>query len=274
MAATIASAVVLQRLAPGAPKWLFPTFHGVTWIAGVALVTWLVRVKINKATWSGMALPWPQVGRLAFGFAIGGALLWLSFVAQRQLGWVRISRVDALSVTGPRIALALVPSLGVGFAEELAFRGYLFQTLRERMPAWAAAGLSAVIFAAYHLTLGGFGPGFVATVICLALVFTVLRIATGSLWFPIGVHAAWDWTQTYAVGLANVGQPGHDPALLKISQSGPTLWVGRAPAIEGGLLYVIIALGAPAMTLAYAAQSGRAPRWTKRLNKQGNTLGE
>ena len=68
---------------------------------------------------------------------------------------------------------------GVGFAEELAFRGYLFQTLRERMPAWAAAGLSAVIFVAYHLTLGGFGPGFVATVICLALTIGMISTDLG-----------------------------------------------------------------------------------------------
>ena len=44
LAATIASAMALHRLAPGAPKWLFPVSHGVLWIAGVLLVTWLVRV--------------------------------------------------------------------------------------------------------------------------------------------------------------------------------------------------------------------------------------
>ena len=210
---------------------------------------------------------------MALGFALGGVVLWLAFVVQHELGWVRILRIDSLSAAGPRIALALIPSIAVGFSEELAFRGFVFQTLAERMPVWAAAGWSAAIFAVYHLTLGGFGPGFVATVVCLALVFTVLRIATGSLWLPIGLHAAWDWTQTYLIGLATVGQPGHDPALVKVSQSGPSFWVGQAPAIEGGLLYAIIAIGALAAALAYAAQRGHAPRWTRRLNECGDTLG-
>src|ERR1700722_19430493 len=49
LAATIASAMALHRLAPGAPKWLFPVSHGVLWIAGVLLVTWLVRVRLNRA---------------------------------------------------------------------------------------------------------------------------------------------------------------------------------------------------------------------------------
>jgi hypothetical protein len=180
--------------------------------------------------------------------------------------------VDRLSSAAPRIAAALLPSLGVGIAEELAFRGYIFQTLGERMPVWAAAGLSAAIFAAFHLTLGGFGPEFVATVICLALAFTILRIATGSLWFPIGFHAARDWTQTYLVGVANVGQAGHDPALVRVTQTGPAFWVGQAPAIEGGLLYAIIILPVFAMALAYAAWRGRLPAWTQRLDQDGDAL--
>ncbi len=271
--ATIAAGVAVHHVAPGAPKWLFPIFHGATWIAGVALVTWLVRVKINKADRRGMALPPPQVGRLALGLALGGLVLWLAFVVQHELGWVRILRIDSLTEAGPRIALALFPSLTVGFSEELAFRGFVFQTLAERMPVWAAAGLSTAIFAANHLTLGGFGPGVVATVVCLARVFTVLRIVTGSLWLPIGLHAARDWTQTYPTGLANVGQSGHDPALVKVSQSGPSFWVGQAPAIEGGVLYAIIAIGALAAALAYNVQRGHAPGWTRRLNEYGDTLG-
>ena len=56
----------------------------------------------------------------------------------------------------------------MGLAEELGFRGYVLQTLGERMPLWAAAGLSAAIFALYHLTLGGCGPGFAIVAICFA----------------------------------------------------------------------------------------------------------
>lgn len=72
------------------------------------------------------------------------------FAFQYKLGWVKILRVAALSTAGPQIVLALLPSLGVGFCEELAFRGYIFQTLNERMPLWVAAGVSAILFAAYH----------------------------------------------------------------------------------------------------------------------------
>ena len=273
LAATIASAMALHRLAPGAPKWLFPVSHGVLWIAGVLLVTWLVRVKLNGAPWAGMALPAPQLGPLALGFAAGATLLIVVFAVQHQLGWLNVAGVAPLSTAGPKLALALAPSLGVGLAEELGFRGYVLQTLGERMPLWAAAGLSATIFALYHLTLGGFGPGFAMVAICFALTFTILRFATGSLWFPIGFHAAWDWVQVYLIGVANVGQSGHDPALVKVSQSGPGLWVGQAPAIEGGLIYSIAILGALAAAAGYAAWRGRRPPWTRRLDGDGHGVG-
>jgi uncharacterized protein len=272
-AVTIVSALALHRLAPGAPKWMFPVFHGVVWIAGVVLVTWLVRVKLNRAAWAGMALPAPQVGPLALGFAAGATLLLLVFAVQHQLGWLKVTGISPISTATPRLALALLPSLGVGVAEELAFRGYVFQTLGERMPVWAAAGLSAVIFAMYHWSLGGFGPAFAIVVVCFALTYTVVRLATGSLWFAIGFHAAWDWVQVYLIGVANVGQPGHDPALVRVSQSGSGLWVGHAPAIEGGLIYSLAILSALAAALAYAAVRGRLPHWARRLDTDGRVLG-
>ena len=40
---------------------------GVAAIGGMTLVTWLVRVKLNKERWAGMALPSPQIARLFFG---------------------------------------------------------------------------------------------------------------------------------------------------------------------------------------------------------------
>ena len=274
LAATLFAAFALHWVAPGAPKWSFLVSHGVLWIAGVLIVTWLMRTKINRAPWAGMALAAPQLGRLLLGFVTGTSLLLSVFAVQHGLGWLRVSAIETLSAAGPRIAAALLPSLGVGFCEELAFRGYILQTLGERMPFWAAALFTALIFAMFHLTLGGFGPGFIVTVACLSLVFTLLRVATGSLWFPIGFHAAWDWVQTYLVGAANIGaRPEHDPALVHVTQSGPMLWVGQAPSIEGGLIYAIAVLGALGVACAYSVARGRLPLWALPLQPDGSQQG-
>jgi CAAX protease family protein len=275
LAATFFAALALHWVAPGAPKWAFLVSHGVLWIAGVVLVTWLIRTKVNRVPWAGMALPAPQLGRLVLGFAIGASLLLAIFALQYALGWLQVSAVDALSTAAPRIAAALLPSLGVGICEELAFRGFILQTLGERMPLWAATLLTALIFAMFHLTLGGFGPGFVVTVACLSLTFTLLRFATGSLWLPIGFHAAWDWTQTYLVGAANVGAPaGHDPALVRVIQNGSRLWVGQAPSIEGGMIYALVVAMTVVAAYAYLAARGRRRlQWSRPLLPDGSQEG-
>jgi ABC-2 type transport system permease protein/sodium transport system permease protein len=49
------------------------------------------------------------------------------------------------------LAFAVVPAV----CEELFFRGYLLAALRPRMNAWAAVGLSSLIFGVFHACVGG-----------------------------------------------------------------------------------------------------------------------
>ena len=246
-----------------------PLFHGISWIAGVFLITWLVRVKVNKASWSGMALPEPQWLRLLLGAVAGFSIIVVVSAIEYQLGWLHFVGIDTSLHRGLSktlwMVLALSPSLAVGFAEELAFRGYIFRTLGERMPVWAAALLMSVLFAVLHFSLGGFNVAFVVSVIVVSLMFLALRFASGSLWFPVGFHGAWDWTQTYFVGLATTGTQGYDPALIQVRQSGPSFWVGDQQAIESGLLFILIALCLLVLALVYVSVFGKSPPWTKRL---------
>ena len=263
------SALGGQRLGQVVWPGISPLFHGIAWIAGVLLITWLVRVKANKASWSGMGVPGPQLLRLLLGAVAGFAVILIASGIEYRLGWLHLLRIDTGLHRGLRktvwMVLELAPSLAVGFAEELAFRGYIFQTLGERMPVWAASLSMSVIFAAIHFTLGGFNGAFVVSVTVVSLMFLSLRFATGSLWFPIGFHGAWDWTQTHFVGLSTTGMRGYDPALVQIRQSGPSFWVGDQQAIESGLLFILIALGLLALALSYAAVVGKSPPWMQRL---------
>jgi membrane protease YdiL (CAAX protease family) len=70
------------------------------------------------------------------------------------------------------------------FAEELLFRGVVFAGLVQRMPLWAAAVLSGIIFGAAHGDPWGFVP--------LAIVGTGLALLyyrTRSLWPNVLAHA-------------------------------------------------------------------------------------
>ena len=245
-----------------------PIFHGITWIAGVFLVTWLIRVKANRRAWAPIGLPRPQLLRLVLGALAGLSLILLASLLEYKLGWLHVTTVDTSlhrGVSKPLwMVLALLPSLAVGFSEELAFRGYVFETLAERLPVWVAALLMSVVFALAHFSLSGFNVAFVVAVTVMSLVFLSLRFAAGSLWFAIGFHGAWDWTQTYLVGLATTGT-GNDPALVQIRQTGPSFWVGNQQATEGGVLFLLIEISVLILALAYAASIDRLPPWTQRL---------
>jgi uncharacterized protein len=100
---------------------------------------------------------------------------------------------------------------------------------------WEAAWLTSTFFGYIHT----FNPGetwigiFAAAAI--GFIFCVSVRLTGSAWWAIGFHAAWDWTQTFFYGTADSGlQPkGH---YLSTNPAGSVLWSGGSDGPEGSLL--------------------------------------
>jgi membrane protease YdiL (CAAX protease family) len=94
----------------------------------------------------------------------------------------------------------------VGVAEGFAFSGYSLFALTRGLGFWPAAALLGVLFGSVHLASnpGENWLGSVSLVIVgLLLAFTLRR--TGSLWFAIGIHAAWDWGQSFLYGVPDSG---------------------------------------------------------------------
>jgi membrane protease YdiL (CAAX protease family) len=237
---------------------IYMTWQAVAGISGILLLTWVARVKVEHKPWSGMALPRLQLAKLLLGCAAGLVGILILALIEGACGWVRVAEVQTVWTALP---LGLVISIGVGVTEELTVRGYILQTLGEALPLWLAALLSSIVFAVLHFMLAGFNGLFVASDILMALSFIALRFATGSLWFPIGFHAMWDWAQVFFIGLANSALPaGHDPALIRVQQSGPVLWVGGAETPEGGLLVLAMAIVSLAALCIQLSGKGILPR--------------
>ena len=87
-------------------------------------------------------------------------------------------------------------------AEELWYRGYLLQTIWKGLGFWPAAILLSILFASdhYFFKIGENLYDIVSLVeiqparVCR----TVLK--TGSLWFGVGMHSAFDFTQLFVIG--------------------------------------------------------------------------
>jgi hypothetical protein len=102
---------------------------------------------------------------------------------------------------------------------------------------WQAAWVTSTLFGFIHTSNGGENWIGIFAAALIGFVFCVSVWGTGSAWWAIGCHAAWDWAETFFYGTADSGmQPqGH---YLTTSPVGNALWSGGADGPEGSLLVI------------------------------------
>lgn len=145
--------------------------------------------------------------------------------------------------------------LFVGLLEEFLFRGYVQFTLARGIAGivrsisprnpdahligfWVAAlMLSGGVFAYTHTSNQGETLTGILAVACAGAVFAFSLWRTGSLWWGIGFHAAWDWAQSYLYGTPDSGGliQGH---LLLTHPTGSKLLSGGTDGPEGSILVI------------------------------------
>ncbi len=117
----------------------------------------------------------------------------------------------------------------------------LHQKAAPRSAFWQAAWVTSTFFGFYHTSnngenwIGIFAAAFIGFVFCLSV-----RL-TGSAWWAIGCHAAWDWAETFFYGAADSGLQGQGH-FLSASPAGNPLWSGGADGPEGSLLVLGVIL--------------------------------
>jgi membrane protease YdiL (CAAX protease family) len=106
---------------------------------------------------------------------------------------------------------------------------------------WQAAWVTSTLFGFIHTNNNGENWIGIFAAALIGFVFCVSVWATGSAWWAIGCHAAWDWGETYFYGAADSGNVavGH---YLTATPSGATLWSGGTDGPEGSLLVVPVVL--------------------------------
>ena len=152
-----------------------------------------------------------------------------------------------------RISNALLLSLGVGLAEELIFRAWLWRELNERMNPAAALLIQALVFSLVHTRFNlGIGPmlGLLIGLFLLGLALALQRrLDGGSLWGCIGLHGG-------LVGGWFLIQSG----LVQLSPDAPAWLVGPgglSPNPLGGLVGIGGLLMLLAVQLTAVARAAR-----------------
>jgi uncharacterized protein len=174
------------------------------------------------------------------GLASGIGLLALLLLAMRLGSATEIEgATGGLSAAARDAALYALMMLGIGYAEESFSRGYALVSLSQSLSFWPAATLTGLVFGLMHAANGGETPMGVASAALFGIVLAYSYRRTGSLWFAVGVHAGWDYAESFVFGVPNSGVtlPGY---LLQARFDGLAWLTGGSAGPEGSVLILAV----------------------------------
>jgi membrane protease YdiL (CAAX protease family) len=208
---------------------------GAALIAGYVCARWLE------------GLPWRSLGlwfharwlrHFLVGSAVGVASLALAAGIAAAGGGLRFSfsgRAVVFSVIQTLFFTAIL-FVVAALAEEAAFRGYPLQTMARANLAALGAIITSVWFAAGHFLNPNFEYGLpLVNLILAGFWFSVAFLRARSLWFPLGIHWAWNWALGSVFGLPVSGTRLVPHPLMEGRDLGPSWLTGGDFGIEGGV---------------------------------------
>jgi hypothetical protein len=251
---------------PALRAWSAAQPHGVITalsqieFTGLELIILLIGVilvsRVERRTFRDYGLSQTKTAgrRFALGFIFGFGM------ASALVGLIALDggyAIRGLAISGGEIASnAVLYGCGfliVGFFEEFAFRGYMQATLQRGIGFWPAAIILSLLFGAIHLPnlKGAWFGAVVAATFGLVAAFSLKR--TDTLWFIIGLHAAFDWSNTFfysspITGLTARGQ------LFNANLHGPD-WLtgGAAGPVESVMALIVMMLAGVLIHLTFPA---------------------
>ena len=199
------------------------------------------------------ALPWRSLGLilhqgwfrdLVIGSVIGFVSLALAVgIAAAGNGLTfAVNDASVLSLGRSMIGSAAI-LIVAALAEEAIFRGYPLQTMVRAQLASLGVVLTSVAFAFAHL--GNPNVALVGTVtntVLAGIWFAVGYLRTRSLWFPLGLHWAWNWALGWFFGIPVSGATLFAHPVLKATDQGPAWLTGGSYGIEGGVAATVALL--------------------------------
>jgi len=197
--------------------------------------------------------------RLVSGFFWGFVAISVVVLILHRLGYLSLDGRTLAAIPALRYAVAWAAVfLCVGFCEEALFRGYAQFTMARGIGFWWGAILLCVPFGLMHVSNAGESPLGLAGAAAVGLLFCLSLWYTGSLWWAVGFHAAWDWGQSYFYGTADSGliAQGH---LFGEHPLGPVRWSGGVTGPEGSIIVLPLLVVIAALMTAWWSKRGDKP---------------
>jgi membrane protease YdiL (CAAX protease family) len=194
---------------------------------------------------------------------VGGTVIFSIAVAiAGALGIYRIVGVGSLNGL---LGALIVPTIGAAVTEEMLFRGILFRWLEQFGGSWAALLLTSAFFGAAHLNNPNASWIAAAGIAVEAgVMLGAAYMLTRSLWLPMGLHGAWNFTQgeIYDIPVSGTKADGMVDAQL----SGAPLLTGNGFGLEASVIAITVATAFGLWLLWLAIRKGQlvSPMWVRR----------
>ncbi len=217
--------------------------------AGLALmphVQWAALLAVVAATAATIRI-WER-GRwnLGIGVAAGVAIREAAFGILFAAALITVCDVLIVFTTDIRQARAGgLPSwdlvalfVPAALHEELAFRGYVYQKLRQWSRGLAVA-VTSIVFAVLHSGNAGASPLAIVNILIAGVLLALAYERYRRLWFPIGIHFAWNVMSGPVLGFPVSGFVPRD-SVLRVAGSGPELVTGGTFGIEASIWMTVM----------------------------------
>jgi len=209
-------------------------------LPAITIATWIARRLLDRRSFRslGLELGPRWIRDLLVGFAIPVPLFALVYLFESLMGWLEFQSWGwadgGLAATAVGLLLTLLAFVAVGFYEELLFRGYYLQNLKDGTNVAVAVLVTSAVFGLAHL--GNFHASLNSTlgIFTAGLFLAYAWIRTRALWLPIGIHIGWNFLQGPVFGFEVSGYT--TPSLVQHSVSGPVLITGGDFGPEAGLV--------------------------------------
>jgi uncharacterized protein len=200
------------------------------------------------------------IRELCAGLLLGALLLSLTIGALAALGVYQITGTN-----GWTAMFAMLPGLIMAAVlEEVVMRGIVFRILEQSLGSWTALAISAALFGLLHL----FNPGVTllnagAVMLEAGILLAAAYMLTRRLWFCIGIHFAWNFTQGGIFSAAVSGEPTN--GLLQSRLVGPVWLTGGTFGAEASVVAVILCVAAGLSLLLASRRQGHliASLWSR-----------
>lgn len=199
---------------------------------------WLFRRFIDRRSLAALGMSFGRRYRRDFvmGLVWGGGMAAAVFVLLWMFGLAQIQRIQfpIMSILVMAATLLLAAA-----QEELLMRGYLLNNLMQSVNKYLSLLIVSILFSIGHVLNPNFTLIGLLNIILAGLYLGIYYIYRQNLWFPIGIHFAWNWFQGGVFGSPVSGFQMQ--SIIVVQFSGNEGLSGGGFGFEGSLIMTVVA---------------------------------